>query len=139
MKKLLNVLELISQDAPAWAALVAALTQALDSLPKNPTPDQIIEAIKETASDAEVQVEFKTCIQAVLDDKNVKLCALPSYGWDGGSPVNSDTFNLKSLSGASIGGGATAAVCKIAPFSNFPGIAIHHAVSDEVFVVCVYS
>lgn len=59
---------------------------------------------------------------------------MPEYGWDGGSPIRTCSFNIKILSTSSIGGGPTANLVNLQD-STYPGLSIHSTMDGEFFVV----
>jgi hypothetical protein len=52
------------------------------------------------------------------------LYPVAGYGWDGGNPVDTQTFNLTSLVACDISGGPDASISK-RKNPNLPGMAIH--------------
>lgn len=69
------------------------------------------------------KVKSLTIIQ---DGKENKIFPHPSYGWDGGSAINTIEFNLKSLVYNDFGGGPGASIVCLKN-QMYPGLAFHHA------------
>ncbi len=59
-----------------------------------------------------------------------KLFPIPSYDWDGGSPIYTEEFNLKTLDTSDIGGGPTASIVTHQNI-NYPGFAMHYAPEES--------
>ena len=90
--------------------------------------DELTSSLKQL--DIEVKITKVTGISVTHQGVDKKLFPLPEYGWDGGSPIFTEEFNLKTLDNSDIGGGPTASI--VTPKNvNYPGFAMHYAPEES--------
>lgn len=65
------------------------------------------------------------------------LYPLAAYGWDGGSPINSEQINLTDLVSSSIQGGPYATIVKRTDTAH-PGLAIHYIPNDRLLTIQLF-
>jgi hypothetical protein len=122
---LLNALNAIQNHASAetWKRIHNILDSQLDlglagSHASSTAAHDLAQAI------SGVDIETAQWVDATISGSVSRIYPLPEYDWDGGSPIFTETFNLKTLATNSIGGGPTANLATRHD-SNYPGITVH--------------
>jgi hypothetical protein len=90
--------------------------------------DNLITELKDV--DFTLEITQVAGISVTHQGNEKKLFPVPSYDWDGGSPIYTDEFNLKTLDHIDIGGGPTASI-STHHNPNYPAFAIHYAPSES--------
>lgn len=67
-----------------------------------------------------------------------KLFPLAEYGWDGGSPIMTVTFNLKTLETSDFGGGPIASIV-VQENPAYPGLACQYSPENYLIEIQIFS
>lgn len=76
-------------------------------------------------------------ISVTYKGSDKKIFPLAEYGWDGGSPIMTEEFNLKTLDTSDIGGGPTASIVTLQN-ENYPGFALHYAPEEYLGTIHIF-
>jgi hypothetical protein len=69
--------------------------------------------------------------------KEKKLFSHAEYGWDGGSAIYTEEFNLKTLDTNDFGGGPIASIVTLQN-ENYPGFALHYDPSKDLGEINIF-
>ena len=72
-----------------------------------------------------------------IPGNGAELYPLAAYGWDGGSPINSEQINLTDLVSSSIQGGPCATIVKRTD-PGYPGLAVHYIPNDRILTIQLF-
>jgi hypothetical protein len=125
-KELLPILEAIHHNASAWINMVKKLGSSFYKMPKNPTPQDFLDAIEATERSGDVSLEMVSGIKATINSREVTIYPLARYEWDAGDPIFTELFNLRPLATSSICDGPFAEICVSDHYLGIPGIAVHN-------------
>lgn len=114
--------------------------------------DKALMSIGAGLEEYEDPTTWAECIECLADLLNKKLTVetvqgittpdhtlypLASYGWDGGSAINSRHLNLTELASSDVQGGPCASlVARTDP--SYPGIALHYAEREKCLTIQLF-
>lgn len=90
-----------------------------------------IDSLVEELEKLEISMSFQQVSGISVFHQGIekKLFAFAEYGWDGGSPIMTQQFNLKILEKNDFGGGPTASIVTLQN-KDYPGFAMYYAPAE---------
>lgn len=98
--------------------------------------DELVSALNKLHS--AIEIKEVRGISVWYQSREHKLFPLAEYGWDGGSPIMTVTFNLKTLETNDFGGGPTASIVQ-KENSLYPGLACHYSPENYLIEIQIFS
>jgi hypothetical protein len=98
----------------------------------------IEELIKEL-DQLQITLEIKQVVGISVSHQGSEMQLFPhaEYGWDGGSPIMTEEFNLKTLDTNDFGGGPTASIITLKN-PNYPGFALHYGPEEYLGEIHIF-